>query len=249
MFRLTFNEEIGRMLDKDMPNWCELNKQIHEGTVNQVLRLAHITTKHRLEAAFFHLLTMDQIYRKETSFHHYHQFAIRLSGEGIFFALAGSLDSLAHEINQFYNLGVDFSSAQMDHFDRKNGTQCVRCQLNHHDNELANYLENEFPRRSPADHWYHTFSQYRHQVVHRTVYVIAVQPHGLLLPDNPSEVNPQLQNTFDKKNPKKLIHRAGFSQEREMKKYCMECFVMIRERIEAVYARMLEQKSKVNSMS
>jgi hypothetical protein len=79
-----------------MNNWQALGNSIANSTSfssNHILNNAHMTTKHRLEVAQLHLLTLNSTRGQPISF------LSRAMLENIFSGLAGSLDSLGHEIN------------------------------------------------------------------------------------------------------------------------------------------------------
>ena len=68
--------------------------------------------------------------------------------ENIIFSLSSLLDSLAHSINQIYQVNIDFTRVQMDHQShpkKSNPKKCVRCYIDTINDGLSTYLNSELP--------------------------------------------------------------------------------------------------------
>jgi hypothetical protein len=67
----------------------------------------------------------------------------------------------------------------------------LRCLLDKENDDLAAHLNWELPWRrknqtTNIDSWYHDFSAYRNQVMHRTIYFLFKTPGNNYLPDDPT---------------------------------------------------------------
>jgi hypothetical protein len=184
MIGIQLNDNIGNLLKTSIPNLENLGKKIANTYIyvnNYILNAAHMTTKFKLEAAHLYLSILNQACGLSPS--HATQFLKGAMTENILFSLTSGLDALSHVINQIYGFNVDFHRVQIDHrrSNQNNEQNCIRCKLDNLTNDnLSKYLNTELPR-SPIsqDHCYAAFTQYRNQVIHRTLYVINVSVEGL----------------------------------------------------------------------
>jgi hypothetical protein len=224
--QLQISSDAGDALSPSMPNWKSISEKVTSSPTfgkDDVFNIAHTTTKHRLEAARMYLSILRAGYTVEAipSIN----FLIRSMADNIFFSLASALDSLSFEINQMYGFNIMLKKVQIDHH-RQQGKEknCVRCSLDAIGNDkLATYLNNELPREPiPPDHWYKTFSEYRHQVTHRLLYLIHVTAQGRYLPDDPFQTDP--------------VVRPYYTRNLEVKDYCESCIQRVLSIVEKTYS-------------
>lgn len=82
---------------------------------------------------------------------------------------------------------------QIDHYSdpkKANPKKCARCYIDNINDELSKYLNSELPicNKSPS-HWYYDFSNYRNQIMHRTIPVLLLEPGLDYLPDDPTDLS------------------------------------------------------------
>ncbi|MPZ06792.1 MAG: hypothetical protein GEU26_10345 [Nitrososphaeraceae archaeon] len=179
---LTFGEDIDNVLTSSMPKWKEIDDKIKNNANfanNKILLLAHSTVKYKLELAFFHVVVLNKAYNLGPS--HAKTLLKRGMMENIIVNLASTLDAIAHEINQINGFCIEFHKVAIDHGHRDGMRKhCMRCKLDVKNNHLAKYVRAELPRRNSnqinPDHWYFDFQGYRNQMIHRTIYVLLLEP-------------------------------------------------------------------------
>jgi hypothetical protein len=222
-----------------MNNWQALGNSIANSTSfsnNHILNNAHMTTKHRLEAAQLHLLTLNSTRCQPIT--HPISFLSRAMLENIFSGLAGSLDSLGHEINQVYAFGIDVKRVQIDHFriQQKNETNCIRCKLDSlHNDSLSCYLNAELPRAPiPQNHWYYAFGMYRQQINHRPWLLLHLAAEGIFLPDDPTVSDPVVKPYYDS-HVHQIVY-PNYREGREIRSYCKLCLQKVLEIVENAYS-------------
>src|SRR5947209_6666302 len=114
MVDLIVDDASGNLLLALVPNWERVSKKINLSlNNNKILVRAHITVKDKLESARFHLSILDYAYTLPPV--PVKNLLKRSMVENIFFNLTSALDALSHEINQIYQLDVDYQKVQMDH--------------------------------------------------------------------------------------------------------------------------------------
>jgi hypothetical protein len=177
-----------------LPNWTEFGKLITP-TPDDVLSVAHKTVETRLAFANIHLTILRQVNNNTLK---------RAMFENIVINLISSLQSVAHEINEYYSLGINYRRVQIDHqrhnrqkecLDRvimhftanhflkdykKEKKQligsktCLRCKLKTVNVTLAERLDGILITSNPEKHWYAALIEYRHQIVHRQHFIAKV---------------------------------------------------------------------------
>jgi hypothetical protein len=167
------DDKTGDLLLPKMPNWTKIDEIISNRPElkTQVLILAHSSVHRKLESAKMHISMLYQSYkiRQTTTVKVKVDFLNRTMFDNVIFNLSSLLDSIAHEINQFYQFKLDFERVQMDHIGSEHRPDCLRCLLDKENDDLAAHLNFELPWRSKnqitnIDSWYHDFSAYRNQV-------------------------------------------------------------------------------------
>lgn len=246
LIQIEFPDDIGKQLDSMMPNWNVLQNRITHSHLykDQTLALSHASTKQKLEFAMFHMAVMSHAYNKQYPSTETPEFLIRASFEAIILSLASGLDSLAHEINRFYLFGRDFKFVQMDH--QSAHRECIRCDLDKIDDDLSRLLNGELPsitkdkRQQFAEHWYLSFSDYRNHIVHRTLSVLGYTPEGILLPDDPAQIDPKVTKIYDHQTHK-LLMQPDYSNLRDPKDYSLNCLGKVTKIVENSYFHLIEK--------
>jgi hypothetical protein len=117
-----------------------------------------------------------------------------------------------------------------NHPKKPNPKQCVRCYIDNINNGLSAYLNSELPERNKfSNHWYYDFSEYRNQIMHRTINVLLLEPGLDYLPDDPKDLR---QPTYlqDEQGKPIFDHRTGklflsnYTKFRELRSYSKEIF-------------------------
>ena len=187
MVQLIVDDASGNLLQ--VPNWERVGNKISLSLNNNIILVrAHLTVKDKLEFARSHLSILHYAYTLPPI--PVKNLLKRSMVENIFFNLTSALDALSHEINQIYQLNVDFEKVQLDHrSSQPNQKNCLRCVLDNHINDrLTSHLNRELPRTigAPNNHWYTTFLKYRNQLMHRILCLIMLEPGRDYLPDDPT---------------------------------------------------------------
>lgn len=236
---ILLSSDAGNALTSSMPNWTDVREKVTKSPrfgKDDIINIAHATTKHRLEAARMYLSILKGGYQvKPISSVN---FMIRSMADNIFFSLSSALEALSFEINQVYGFNIKVEKIQIDHhrLNQKNEGDCIRCKLDAIDNDnLAAFLNSKLPREPfPPGHWYETFSKYRHQVIHRLLYLIHLTTEGRYLPDDPSNTDPIARPYYDP--VKHTIVIPNYTKNREMKNYCEDCLTRVLSIIEKAYS-------------
>ena len=131
----------GDLLSSSLPNWERVGDKIKHSTNNNIILVrAHNTAKNKLEFALFHLSVLDPAYTLPPI--PAKTLLKRSMVENILFNLTSALGALSHEINQIYELNVDFHKVQMDHLSaQSNQKNCLRCVLDNEINDSPYGLE------------------------------------------------------------------------------------------------------------
>jgi hypothetical protein len=246
LIEIQLDNNLDSLLKTSIPYWEKVGKKIANNKIysnNDILNTAHVTTKFKLEAAHLHLSILNQAY--EISPSHATQFLKRAISESILFDLASGLDALAHVINQVYGFSIDFHRVQIDHHrpTQNNEGDCIRCKLdNLNKDNLSKYLNTELPRLpipQEQEHWYAAFTQYRNQVMHRTLYVINVSAEGLYLPDDPTILNPVVKPYYDV-NRNEIVY-PNYAKNRELREYFQFCFDKVLSIVEKTHELMVDK--------
>lgn len=224
-----------------MPRWREIDGKIRSNSRlvnNRVLFIAHRTVKYKLEFAFFHKATLFKAYHLQST--HAKTLLKRSMIENVIINLSSSLDAIAHEINQLNEFGIPFHMVQIDHYqhdDVRKGKHCMRCRLDDKNNDLAEFVRTELPRRisnqQNSEHWYFNFQEYRNQMIHRTINVLMLEPGRNYLPDDPAILDPPTDEINDVDNYLNPIYQ-NYTKRRELSEYsewCLNKVVQICERI------------------
>lgn len=223
-----------------MPKWKEIDGKIRNNSRfvnNRVLFLAHKTVKYKLEFAFFHKATLFKAYHLQST--HAKTLLKRCMTENVIINLSSSLDAIAHEINQINGFSIPFYKVQIDHHrhGEGEGKHCLRCKLDGKNSNLADFVKTELPRRIPnqqnSEHWYFDFQEYRNQIIHRTIYVLMLEPGMDFLPDDPTILDPTINGVSDVSNYVNPIY-PNYTRRRELSEYsewCLNKVIQICERI------------------
>jgi hypothetical protein len=236
MILVNLPDETGNLITNLMPNWKDLGDRLLDPPFvnDRALILAHHTIKKKLESAYVQNLILKDTFNLiiTTSAK---PFLKRLMMENIFYHLSSALDVLAHEINGVYGFNIDFNRVQIDH--QANSKFCLRCKLDSIQNDLlASYLNVELPQhgKSPTNHWYYDFAAYRNQVVHRTLYVLMLEPGHDYLPDDPTIFDSSSHELiYDAQSDEYLY--PNYTYKRELRSYSDYCFNKILEIAETVH--------------
>jgi hypothetical protein len=239
MFNLEYDDNIGREPTRCMPMWNEFNEQIRNNSKlanNKILNLAHSTVKHKLESAYFHRTTLVKAYTLKSS--KAKTLLKRSMLENIIINLSSSFDAIAHEINQIYDLNIPFNKVQIDHYHQSEfAKNCMRCRLNSKSNDLAEYLRAELPKNDSnqnLDHWYLSFQRYRNQIIHRTIYVLMLEPGKDFLPDDPAKLDPPTDGVKYIGNLKEPVY-PNYTKRREIREYSEQCLNKVIQICEQIY--------------
>lgn len=246
MINIELPDDIGNRLTSLLPKWKEMDERIGKSHLQKdlILNIAHQTTKHKLESAMFHLDVMVHAYTVKYSSNVIPEFLIRSTVASIFLDLSSALDALAHEINRVYLFGLEYKYVQMDHQSYNKHEECVRCRLDKLNDGLSTFLNSEIPRitkdrrQEYKDHWYFVFSEYRNQIVHRTLYVLGYTHAGLFLPDDPSNLDPRITRFYNHETGEALTE-PDYRHKRGPLKYCQECLGRLILVTESAYAELL----------
>lgn len=220
-----------------MSNWQILLEEISNSN-NNILISAHMTTKHRLEAARLFLSILNST--KGQPFIDTVNFLRRAAIESIISNIASALDSLAHEINQIYDFNVAIEKVQIDHFRMQPAKErnCVRCNLDSLDrDDLKGYLNSELPRAPiPKNHWYYIFGRYRQHITHRPWLILHLAAEGIFLPDDPTIPDPTIKPQYDT-----IAHQIvypNYTENREVSSYCTLSLEKVIQVVENAYSHL-----------
>jgi hypothetical protein len=202
-----------------MPNFIKLQDSIaaHPHWKNNlILQHALMVVKYKIEAANLYIFILNEVFALTEGDTYFWK---RAMIENIIFNMSSLLDSLAHAINQIYKASIDVKKVQMDH--QGDPKKCVRCYIDTINDELATYLNSELPEQNKSlNHWYYDFSEYRNQIMHRTIYVLLVEPGLNYLPDDPKDLSQPMP--FTDQNGK--LVRTNYTQFRELRSYSKDIF-------------------------
>lgn len=119
---------------------------------------------------------------------------------------------------------------QSDH-KKPDSTRCTRCYIDTINDELSIYSNSELTKRNKfSSHWYYDFSNYRNQIMHRTINVLLLEPGFDYLPDDPTTNLSQLLYFKDKNDKPIYDYRTGkpiisnYTQLRELRSFSREIF-------------------------
>jgi hypothetical protein len=211
-----------------MPNFIKLQNLIAtdpKWNNNLILHHALHAVKYKIEAANLHIFILNEAFTLTDGDKN---FLKRTMVENIIFNLSSLLDSLAHAINQIYQANIDFTRVQVDH--QSDPKRCLRCYIDGINDGLSTYLNSQLPQRNKLpSHWYYDFSEYRNQIMHRTIYVLMLEPGYDYLPDDPTNISePRFlkdqngKQVFDSKTNKPIL--SNYTQFRELRSYSKELF-------------------------
>jgi hypothetical protein len=228
-----------------MPRWNEFSERIARSSKlvnNRILHLAHSTVKYKLESTYFHKATLVKAYYLKSS--NAKTLLKRSMIENIIINLSSSFDAIAHEINQTYKFSIPFNRIQIDHNHRSESSKnCMRCMLDDKANNLAEYMRTELPRNDPKqqslEHWYFSFQQYRNQMIHRTIYVLMLEPGKDFLPDDPSILNPPTDGVNYSGIFKDPVY-PNYTKRREIREYSELCLNKTIQICEQIYEYLSE---------
>lgn len=223
-----FEKHTSISLNNKIPNFLKLQASITahpQFKNNLILHHALHAVKYKIEAANLYILILNEVF---TLTEGDKNFLKRTMIENIIFNLSSLLDSLAHAINQIYKASIDFTKVQMDH--QGDPKKCVRCYIDNINDGLSTYLNSELPQRNKfTNHWYYDFIEYRNQIMHRTLYMLLLEPGLDYLPDDPTNLSQPTyvkdQNgkpIFDPKTGKPIL--SNYTKFRELRLYSKEIF-------------------------
>ena len=171
MINIQLDEDIHEQLLPYMLNWEKVRSKI-SAIDNQILQTGNVTVRNKLHYALMHWTILGQAYRVSGSATYLVE---RAMTENIILNLVSSLEAFAHVINQIYKFQLEPRGVAIDHLhSHKNSKRkCLRCELKGHNGQLADYLDSELVRDSgPLDKRDQSLIRYRHQIVHRTLFLI-----------------------------------------------------------------------------
>jgi hypothetical protein len=218
---IRLGEDIEDRLVPYMKNWEKVTSRISE-IDNRILQTGNRTVKNKLHYALMHWDILAQTYTGGT----FGMYLIkRAMTENIILNLVSSLEAFAHVINQLYDIQLDHRSVAIDHLGKgkHSDRRCLRCKLEDKNIQLASYLDNQLLRApSPLDNWYESLVRYRHQIVHRTLFLLNQRIEGSFLPDDPHILEPQGKMYFDVEKNEPVI--PNYTENREVKEYTLYLF-------------------------
>jgi hypothetical protein len=229
---ICLEKHISTFLNDKMPNFIKLQNSIKDHPQwknNLILYHALSAVKYKIDAANMYIQILNEVFELTNGDK---TFLKRAMMENIIFNLYSLLDSLAHAINQIYQSGIDFKKVQIDHYNHKkpDPKKCVRCYINSINDGLSTYFNSELPQRNKfPNHWYDDFTDYRNQIIHRTIYVLWLEPGFDYLPDYPTDLSESRfikddkgKQVFDPKTGKAI--RSNYTKFRELRSYSKEIF-------------------------
>src|SRR5687768_13583162 len=143
-----FEKHTSTSLNNKMPNFIKLQTSITahpKWQNNLILHHALHAVKYKIEAANLYIFILNEVFALTERDKN---FLKRAMIENIIFNLSSLLDSLAHAINQIYQVNIDFTRVQMDHQShpkKPNPKKCVRCYIDTINDGLSTYLNSELP--------------------------------------------------------------------------------------------------------
>lgn len=232
MIDIHLDEDIHERLIPYMIHWNKVTTKISH-IDNQILQTGNITVSSKLHYALMHWTILDQAYQTST----FGTYLIkRAMTENIILNLVSALEAFAHVINQLYNLEVDQKWVAIDHvrINKNDKRKCLRCELKKINFRLSNHLESELVRgTSPLDNWYESLVRYRHQIVHRTLFLFNQRIEGSFLPDDPYILGPQGKMYFDTEKNEPVV--PNYTENREVKAYTLYLFEKMFRVIDTFY--------------
>jgi hypothetical protein len=102
--------------------------------------------------------------------------------------------------------------------------------------QLANFLDSQLLKNcSPQESWYESLIRYRHQIVHRTLFLLSQSMEGSFLPDDPYILD--LQGMFyDIKKNEMVV--PNYIEKREIKDYTLYLFEKVFMVIDISYSHL-----------
>jgi len=229
---IQLEEDIHEQLLPYMLNWEKVRSKI-SAIDNQILQTGNVTVRNKLHYALMHWTILGQAYRVSGSATSLVQ---RAMTENIILNLVSSLEAFAHVINQIYNFQLKPRGVAIDHLPnhKRSKKKCLRCELRGHDDQLAEYLDSELVRDStPPHNWYESLVRYRHQIVHRTLFLINQRVgEGSFLPDDPFDLTPSKMYYDNEKNMPVI---TNYTENREVREYTLYLFERVFRVVEASY--------------
>jgi hypothetical protein len=172
--------------DPKMPNWSKIEAlipPIHLRPDMLGFSQTHESIKGKIAMADYHYHILDQLYRpSQTDMQTDRKWWARGEMHCIITNLYSALDSLAHEINLAYNIGLQLNEVDIPR---------VRSRFSQGD-PVASCLNQEL-----SQPWFATFENLRHQITHRNVPIIQFTitvgdpTIRMMIPDDPTKNNPQ----------------------------------------------------------
>jgi hypothetical protein len=236
---LTYNEQ-----DPTIQNWLAIQRLIVAQWGPKVLEIGqtHESTFYKIRYADHHLFILGQKYQPNmTNMEQGTQQWIRAETNSIIYNLYSSLDSLGYEINLAYDFGIDAGDIKIHHKHPKVIKDCLRCELNKVDDDLAHYLNNSL--KDSKDHWFNHFRELRNQITHRNLPVmgntVTVGGSGggtfrVRFPDNPKDRDPDPS--------------TGYLKDLEILQYCGDTRKQVLEITEGVCLRIKDRIRHVYSI-
>ncbi len=220
MINICLGEDIHERLLPRMENWEKVTSKI-AGIDNQILQTGNTTVKAKLHYALMHWDILAQTYQKEGFASYLIQ---RAMTENIILNLVSALEAFAYVINQLYDFQLEPRQVAIDHLRNNKNRKCLRCELKKENGQLANYLDSQLIKAdSPLGNWYESLVRYRHQIVHRTLFLLNhYVGEGTFLPDDPYILKPQEKMYFDREKEEPVI--PNYTEKREVKKYTLYLF-------------------------
>jgi hypothetical protein len=216
--------------DPKMPNWSKIEAlipPIHLRPDILEFSQTHESINGKIAMADYHYHILDQLYRpSQTDMQTDTKWWARAEMHCIITNLYSALDSLTHEINLAYNMGLQPKHVDVhhDHAIPNPKSKCVRCRLPQGD-PVGSYLNQEL-----SQPWFATFKNLRHQITHRNVPIIQSTitvgdpTIHMMIPDDPTKNNPQ-------NDPPP----GDFSKKLEINQYCFDRRNNVLNSIEKIY--------------
>lgn len=232
MINICLEEDIEERLSPYMKNWEKVTSKISD-IDNRILQTGNRTVKSKLHYALMHWDILAQTYTSGT----FAMYLIkRAMTENIILNLVSALEAFAHVINQLYDIQLDQRLVAIDHarIGKSSNRRCMRCDLEKRNIRLAGYLDSQLIRASsPLDNWYESLVRYRHQIVHRTLFLFNQRVEGSFLPDDPFILEPQGKMYFDTEKNEPVI--PNYTENREVKDYTLYLFKKVFRVIDRSY--------------
>jgi hypothetical protein len=217
--------------NNNLPNWSRIQRLIPTSNLTEPqlkVAQAHESTFFKIRFSDYHISILEQIYRPDmTDSKEDTKNWARAEMHSIVFNLYSALDSLGYEINLAYQFGIDPSKIHIYHNPKKPVKNCLRCKIDKQKDSVTSSLNN-----SLNQHWFEIFHKLRNQITHKDLPVLQISKSvggnaggdtfKLKIPNDPTNSNPR-------------DDKGDYSDNLELKQYCVNTRTDVLKTIEGVY--------------